>query len=378
MPARCIGPAIGRGTRGWPGGSATASASQLDGLTFDNARASGRLGLSALHGIYQQLLAFPDEVWPWMFEYAAIERIARGAGVAAIVSSSPPATTHLIAARLAEVLAACHGLRTFAIRGPSGRPADASRHSIASSAGSSGAHSHGAHTLVTVSDPIARDLERLHAKPTEVAGQWIRSRGRRGHRRACRLPLRPGRFTILHTGTLAHDTHDPSPFFTRSSAPRSNHSRPSAGTCGSSAATSTSGAARSPRFPRCRGLVHLQPLVPATCRARGAARGDRASHPRLRRAAARRPHDREGLRISGRTTADSRVCHARRRTRLPAARNRRRGRGDERRGGLRGAATLGARIRRDRHGGVERRTQMLSPATIAGRSPGDGPRCSTP
>jgi len=56
------------------------------------------------YAFYKQVLCFPDEVWPWLFEYATIEAIARQEQPAVVVSSSLPNTTHLLAARLARRL----------------------------------------------------------------------------------------------------------------------------------------------------------------------------------------------------------------------------------------------------------------------------------
>jgi glycosyltransferase involved in cell wall biosynthesis len=187
------------------------SAAELDRLTFDNVRASGRLRLSALHFIYQQLLSFPDEVWPWLFEYARIEAIARDAGVQALISTSPPATTHLLAARLARALD-IPWIADF--RDPWTQRATRRRvppmnrveqwleqRTLA-----------GASVLVTVSDPIARDLERLHGKPALVVPNGFDPADAAGEQ-APPLPLAQGRLTIVYTGTLSHGTRDPSALF---------------------------------------------------------------------------------------------------------------------------------------------------------------------
>jgi glycosyltransferase involved in cell wall biosynthesis len=184
------------------------SAADLDRITFDHARTARRLGLSALHFVYQQLVSFPDEAWPWIFEYPAIEAHAKEAGVQAIVSTSPPATTHVLAARLSRALGVPWVAdfrdpwtqRSTRRRVPPMKRVEQwlERRTLAA-----------ASALVTVSQPIARDLERLHRKPTVVVPNGFDPADASIAMEGPPLPLESGRLTILHTGTLAHDTRDP-------------------------------------------------------------------------------------------------------------------------------------------------------------------------
>jgi glycosyltransferase involved in cell wall biosynthesis len=54
--------------------------------------------------LYRDIACVPDETWPWLRHYAGIRRAAADAKVDLIFSSSPPATAHLIARRLAHDL----------------------------------------------------------------------------------------------------------------------------------------------------------------------------------------------------------------------------------------------------------------------------------
>jgi glycosyltransferase involved in cell wall biosynthesis len=183
------------------------SAADLERFAFDNVRASGGVGLRALHFIYQQLVSFPDEAWPWLIDYRTIERLVRQADAQAIVSTSPPATTHLLAARLSRRL----GLPWIAdLRDPwTQRPTRRrmaplraverwlERRTLAQ-----------ATRLVTVSDEIAQDLGRLHRNPTVVLPNGFDPDDERVDRGPA-LPLARDRFTFVFTGTLEHETREP-------------------------------------------------------------------------------------------------------------------------------------------------------------------------
>jgi glycosyltransferase involved in cell wall biosynthesis len=54
--------------------------------------------------LYRDVACIPDETWPWLRHYPRIRRAAADANVDVIFSSSPPATAHLIARRLAHDL----------------------------------------------------------------------------------------------------------------------------------------------------------------------------------------------------------------------------------------------------------------------------------
>ncbi|MBL8143863.1 MAG: glycosyltransferase [Acidobacteria bacterium] len=53
---------------------------------------------------YDELLRFPDESWPWLLHYPRIRRDVARVEPGVILSSSPPATTHLLARRLSRDL----------------------------------------------------------------------------------------------------------------------------------------------------------------------------------------------------------------------------------------------------------------------------------
>ncbi len=64
---------------------------------------SGSLA-SMAYRVYRDAVCVPDETWPWLAHFGAIRRIAADAGIDLVFSSSPPATAHLLAQRLAAAL----------------------------------------------------------------------------------------------------------------------------------------------------------------------------------------------------------------------------------------------------------------------------------
>lgn len=188
--------------------SGNGSAADLERFAFDNVRAAGGVGLRAAHFIYQQLVSFPDEAWPWLFEYSTIERLARESGAQAIISTSPPATTHLLASRLSRRLGVpwLADLRDPWTQRPTRRRMAPlrglerwlERRTLAR-----------ASRLITVSEPIARDLARLHRTPAVVLPNGFDPDDERTEADAAPLPLDPQRLTLVFTGTLEHGTRDP-------------------------------------------------------------------------------------------------------------------------------------------------------------------------
>ncbi len=54
--------------------------------------------------LYRDFVCMPDEAWPWLRHYREIRDAAANASVDLIFSSSPPATSHVLARRLAADL----------------------------------------------------------------------------------------------------------------------------------------------------------------------------------------------------------------------------------------------------------------------------------
>lgn len=64
---------------------------------------AGRLKAAA-YRVYREVACTPDETWPWLRHYRAIRAMAERAHVDLVFSTSPPATAHLLARRLARDL----------------------------------------------------------------------------------------------------------------------------------------------------------------------------------------------------------------------------------------------------------------------------------
>jgi glycosyltransferase involved in cell wall biosynthesis len=60
--------------------------------------------LRLAHRLYRRLLCFPDECWPWLLGFPMHRARLAAERLDVLVSSSPPVTTHVLAARLARQL----------------------------------------------------------------------------------------------------------------------------------------------------------------------------------------------------------------------------------------------------------------------------------
>jgi len=68
----------------------------------DGPRLAASPMLRLANRLYRRLLCFPDECWPWLLASSALRRLIASARLDAVVSSSPPVTTHLLAARVSR------------------------------------------------------------------------------------------------------------------------------------------------------------------------------------------------------------------------------------------------------------------------------------
>ena len=179
----------------------------LEPLKTENVLAGGRPFARAAHWAYRQVLAFPDDAWPWLVDRRSVARALAGRGVEAVVSTSPPPTAHLVAARVAARLGVpwiadyrdpwsqrSAWRRTWPLAELEAR---LERRTLASAA-----------HVVAVSGPLAAVLRRLLDCPVSVVPN--------GFDPADRLlpvvdplPIAADRFTLVHTGTMTHGTRDP-------------------------------------------------------------------------------------------------------------------------------------------------------------------------
>jgi hypothetical protein len=179
----------------------------LEMLKTENVLASRRPFARAAHWAYRQVLAFPDDTWPWLVDRGSVARVLAARGVSAIVSTSPPPTAHIVAAGAASRLGVpwiadyrdpwsqrSAWRRTWPL---SGLEARLERRTLA-----------GAAHVVAVSSPLADGLRRLLSCQVTVVPNGFDPADRV-------LPVRdpvpiPGdRFTLVHTGTLTHGSRDP-------------------------------------------------------------------------------------------------------------------------------------------------------------------------
>jgi len=164
----------------------------------------GRLVITA----YRQLVCFPDEAILWYaIEYRRIRAIVRDVKPKILFSSSLPNTSHLIARRLSRELnipwvAEFRDLWTqnhLLKRAPPLRWIERGleRRVIRR-----------ANALVTVSPPLARQLETFHRKPVYVVPNGFDE----SELRAGAYPQNSA-FTITHTGMIYPGKRDPQPLF---------------------------------------------------------------------------------------------------------------------------------------------------------------------
>jgi glycosyltransferase involved in cell wall biosynthesis len=165
----------------------------------------------AAYWIYRQWLCFPDECWPWLLEYPAVRKIVAQERPNVILSSSLPATAHLIANRLASefrnpwvadfrdpwshsyTLRRIYPLNRLetALEKKTLRPACA---------------------LMTVSEPIRDHLARLHQKPAYVIlNGFDEEEEARAETRGSDEPASEGPvFSMVYTGNIYAGKQNPS------------------------------------------------------------------------------------------------------------------------------------------------------------------------
>ncbi len=181
---------------------------RVDRWAAAGARESGPL--RAAHWLYRQWLSFPDEVWPWLIDSRRVRALLHERRVNAIISTSPPATAHLLAARAARALGVpwladyrdlwsqrSAWARVWPLRAMERR---IERRALRT-----------ASALVTVSAPIADALARLHGRPAVVVPNGF-DPAERAAAVPTPLPIDARRFTLLHTGTLT-PARDPALLF---------------------------------------------------------------------------------------------------------------------------------------------------------------------
>lgn len=160
--------------------------------------------------VYRRLLCFPDECWPWLLASGTLRRLVSSAGLDAVVSSSPPVTTHLLAARLSRDLGLpwVADLRDPWASWPAGTRARAhradrwiARRTLAS-----------ASYLTSPSAPACAALAARHGLPVAVVPNGFDPDDvRRAAGRA--VTLDRGRWVLAHTGSVFEDGRDPTWLF---------------------------------------------------------------------------------------------------------------------------------------------------------------------
>ncbi len=162
------------------------------------------------YSVYKHILCFPDEVWPWLFDYSEIAAIAKKENIDIILSSSLPNTAHIIASRLARDMhlpwvADFRDLWTqnhvFRRIKPLYTLEQCLERRVLREASA----------LITVSEPLRDNLIRLHNKPGYVIMNGFDpsdfdSISSFGDDRSA--PLR-----ILYTGRIYPKKQDPTPLF---------------------------------------------------------------------------------------------------------------------------------------------------------------------
>ncbi len=171
----------------------------------------------AAYWLYRQALCFPDECWPWLWEYPAVRAIVAREKPDALYSSSLPATTHLLASRLAQELrlpwvaelrdfwSESYTLRRIApLRWLEARLERATLRP--------------ARVLVTVSEPLRERLAERHRKPAHIVMNGFDDADFAARPAPAAGPA-PA-FTLVYTGTVYPGKQDPGLLFQALSALR--------------------------------------------------------------------------------------------------------------------------------------------------------------
>jgi len=184
----------------------------------DDARAKGSAADTSLRGtvlgrvayrVYREALCFPDETWPWLLQRRTIVAAARAVAPDVVFSSSPPATSHLIASAIARDLrkpwvadfrdpwSQTHTLPRFApLRAVE---SIVERRTIRR-----------ASALTTVTNAMADQLASFHRKPVFVVHNGFDDEVQS---RQADAPADERRFTLVHTGILYERTRTPAVLF---------------------------------------------------------------------------------------------------------------------------------------------------------------------
>jgi hypothetical protein len=205
-------PALATTDRAWHALAAAAvealwGAKALESLKTENVLAGRSPHGRAAHWLYRHVLSFPDDTWPWLVDRRSVARLFAAHRVEAIVSTSPPPTAHLVAAAAARRLRVpwvadyrdpwsqrSAWRRAWPLAGVEAR---LERRTLS-------AASH----VVAVSEPIAANLRRLLGGPVSVVPNGFDPADRRAVA-VTPLPIAADRFTLVHTGTLTHDSRHP-------------------------------------------------------------------------------------------------------------------------------------------------------------------------
>lgn len=178
----------------------------IRGGTITRAEAGAAEGPSlkrAALGFYDRFVAFPDAVWPWR-QLGRRDALAFAMKVRpdVILSSSPPATAHRMAALLGDRLSVPWVAdyrdpwsQTAWLDLPPGVRRKARRLELGTM--------RSAAALCATSEPQARDLASLHGKPTFVVTNGYEPD------EAPRESKVNGRFTLLYTGMMYPGKRDP-------------------------------------------------------------------------------------------------------------------------------------------------------------------------
>jgi glycosyltransferase involved in cell wall biosynthesis len=171
---------------------------------------TGSRMLRLANWLYRRLFCFPDECWPWLLGYPALRARLASERLAAVVSSSPPVTTHLLAARLARDLGLpwVADLRDPWVSWPAGSHTRAhggdrwiARRTLAS-----------ASCLTSPSPPECAELSARHGVSVEhVPNGFDPDDLDRASR--CAVTFDRRRWVVVHTGSIFPDGRDPTWFF---------------------------------------------------------------------------------------------------------------------------------------------------------------------
>jgi glycosyltransferase involved in cell wall biosynthesis len=183
------------------------------GARASPASAPGQAGSRTLrlaNWCYRRLCCFPDECWPWLLGFAALRDRFASERLDVVVSSSPPVTTHVLAARLARDL----GLPWVAdLRDPwASWPAGSRTHAHAGDRWMARRTLASASCLTSPSAPECARLGAVHGVPVElVPNGYDPDDVSRATRRA--VTPDPRRWVLVHTGSIFEGARDPAWLF---------------------------------------------------------------------------------------------------------------------------------------------------------------------